>query len=215
MFMKAHVNRVSIGLVMCLVAALTVGCGTVTASQPVTGRGTTATGDTSQPPGTAVQGSAAAVQGSPAAIHGSPAAIPASRRPDGIGAPPGCQNAAPGGPILLITLASNGKAYCVRVGERVVVQLRSTLSSRWQPPVASSSVLRPIPSGALSFIEGLTEGWFAGARRGQAFITSVQPCRVLNEANGDLQPASSVPTSHPVRICAAEPRFSVMIVVVS
>jgi hypothetical protein len=112
-------------------------------------------------------------------------------------------------------MAGNGKTYCLRVGERVVVQLRRTLSGRWLAPLASSNALRPVPNGELPLIAGLTEGWFAGARPGQAFITSVQPCRVLSEANGDLQPASSVPTSHPIRICAAEPRFSVLIVVVS
>jgi hypothetical protein len=202
------VNRVSIGLVTCLVAALAAGCGTVTASQPVTGGGTTAAGHTSQAPGTAVQGS-------PTAVHGSPTAVAASRRPANIGAPSGCQSAVPGGPVLLITMAGNGKTYCLRVGERVVVQLRRTLSGRWLVPLASSNALRPIPNGELPLIAGLTEGWFAGARPGQAFITSVQPCRVLNEANGDLQPASSVPTSHPIGICAAEPRFSVLIVVVS
>ena len=209
-------NRVSIGLVTCLVAAVTAGCGTVTASQPVTGGPTTAAGQTGQAPGTAVHGSPAAVHGSPTAVHGSPTAVAASRRPAGIGAPSGCQSAVPGGPVLLITMAGNGKSYCVRVGERVVVQLRRTLSARWLAPLASSNALRPVPNGELPLIAGLTEGWFAGARPGQAFITSVQPpCRVLNEAAGDLQPASSVPTSHPIGICAAEHRFSVLIVVVS
>jgi hypothetical protein len=202
-------NRVSIGLATCLVAAVTAGCGTVTASQPAAGGSTATARHAGQVP-------ASAVHGSPTTVNGSPAPVAASRRPPSVGAPPSCQSAVPGAPILLITMAGNGKSYCVRVGERVVVQLHGTLSGRWRVPLASSNVLRPVPNGEPSLIAGLTEGWFAGARPGQASITSVQPpCRIVSQAKGDIEPASSLPASHPIGVCMPEHRFSVLIVVLS
>jgi hypothetical protein len=180
---------------------VTVGCGTVTASQPVTGSHTTAGGHTGQGTATSTRG---------------PASTPlASSRPS-TGAPFGCQGAAAGGQILSITMASNGKTYCARVGEQVVVRLRGTLSSPWLQPLASSSVLTSVPNGELSLVAGLTEGWFAGARPGQASITSVRPpCQVAIPRKPELEPGFPVPESYPLRFCAPERRFSVVIVVMS
>jgi hypothetical protein len=122
-----------------------------------------------------------------------------------------------GGPILLVTMAGNGKTYCARVGEQVVVQLRGTLSSQWLVPLASSTVLRAVPNSGLSLIAGLTEEWFAAARPGQVLITSVRPpCQVsIPQWKPGLEPAFPVPKVYPLRLCAPQHRFSVSIVVVS
>jgi len=193
--------RVSTGLAACLVAGVTAGCGTVTASQPVTGGHATAGGHAGPATATATRG---------------PAGTPPASSRTSAGAPSGCRGAAAGGQILSITMASNGKTYCARLGEQVVVRLRGTLSSPWLRPLASSSVLTSVPNGELSVVAGLTEGWFAGVRPGQVFITSVRPpCQVAIPRKGDLEPGFPVPESYPLRYCAAEPRFSVLIVVVS
>jgi hypothetical protein len=199
-------NRVPIGLATCLVAAVTVGCGTVTASQPVTGAATTAAGHAGQTPRTATRGPAQARPTSPG---------PTSPRPAGTGVPPGCQGAAPGGPILLITTAGNGKTYCVRVGDQVEVQLQGTRSSPWLEPLASSNVLRPVPNGQLSPVAGLTEKWFAGARPGQVFITSIRPpCQgLVMFRKAELEPAYPLPKLYSLRSCTPERRFSVVIMV--
>ena len=54
-----------------------------------------------------------------------------------------------------ITQADNGKTVCARVGDTVSVLLRSNNSSRWLPPLASSSALQPTPNGAASLVRGL------------------------------------------------------------
>jgi hypothetical protein len=199
-------NRMPIGLAACLIAAVTAGCGTVTSSQAVTGgpgMAPGATGQAGHTPGTARYGPAGA--------------RPASTGPAGGGALAGCQGPAPAGQSLLITTASNGKTYCVRVGQQVDVQLRGTRSSPWLGPLASSNVLTAVPNGELSLVAGLTEEWFAGARPGQVIITSVRPpCRVsMPQWKTGIQPAFPVPKSYPLRFCAPEHRFSVSIIVVS
>ena len=148
-------NRMSIGLATLFAAAVTAGCGTVTASQPAADGNPTA-GHTGQTPATATHGAASA----------SPAATGALAR---------CNGAAPSGQLLVITMAGNGETYCMRVGGPVEVQLRGTRSSPWLQPLASSSVLTPVPTGELSLVGGLTEGRFAGVRAGQVLITSIRP----------------------------------------
>jgi hypothetical protein len=190
-------NRMSTGLAILLVAAVTAGCGTVTASQPVAGGPTTA-GHTGQTPAAASRGSA-------------------STRPTATGTLAGCHGAAPGGQLLVITMAGNGKTYCMRVGQQVEVQLRGTSSSQWLAPLASSSVLKPAPNGELSLIAGLTEGRFVGARAGQALITSIRPpCKgAIGYSKPKVEPAFPLPTLYPLRSCAPDSRFSVTLVVVS
>ena len=130
----------------------------------------------------------------------------------------GCQGAVPAGPAvqtLVITLAGDGKTYCVRVGDKVRVDLRSTDNNSWLQPLVSSSALIPIPDGANSLIEGLTAGSFAAVRPGQALVTSVRPpCQVtISASKGDLQPADPVPEAYPLRFCAPGHRFSASIIV--
>jgi hypothetical protein len=124
--------------------------------------------------------------------------------------PSGCQSAA-----SLITQADNGKTYCVRVGDTVAVFLQSNEASLWLQPLASGSVLKPVPNGAASLVKGATEGSFTAVRTGQVLVTSVRPpCQVaLSAGKGDLQPADPVPRSYPLRFCPPGQRFSVSIIV--
>ena len=183
-------HRISAGLATCLVAAVTVGCGTAQAGQPGS------QGHTNAP-----------------ATAGSPGQQPGSRLASG------CQGGVPAGPAvqtLVITLAANGKTYCVRVGGKLRVDLRSTDTSSWLQPLASSSALVPIPDVANSLVKGLTAGLFAAVRPGQAFVTSVRPpCHVtISAGKGDLQPADPVPAAYPLRFCAPGHRFGASIIVV-
>ncbi len=190
-------NRMSIGLATLFVAAVTAGCGTVTASQPAVGGNPTA-GHTGQTPATATHG-------------------PASAAPAGTAMPAGCNGAAPSGQLLVITMAGNGKTYCMRVGEQVEVQLRGTRSSPWLQPLASSSVLTPVPTGELSLVAGLTEGRFAGVRAGQVLITSIRPpCPgSTGYSKNYAQPIGPLPKVYPLKACAPDSRFGVSLVVVS
>lgn len=187
-------NIRSSGAAACLLAAVTAGCGTVTAS-PSGG------GPTPTEPG--VHATASATAAKPSRAPGTPSA--------GTGLPSSCQQPAGGA----LTLASNGKTYCVRVGERFVVYLRGTVSSPWLAPLASSNVIVGVPDGALSLVAGLTGGSFAGARPGRVLITSIRPpCAVIIEKN-EAQPKGPVPKTYPLRSCVPERRFSVSIIVVS
>jgi hypothetical protein len=187
-------NIRSSGVAACLLAAVTAGCGTVTASP--SGGGPTPTG-----PG--VHATASATAAKPSRAPGTPSA--------GTGIPTSCQPPAGGA----LTLASNGKTYCVLIGEHFVVYLRGTVSSPWLAPLASSNVIVGVPDGALSLVAGLTAGSFAGARPGRVLITSIRPpCGVIIDKNEAL-PKGSVPKTYPLRSCVPEQRFSVSIIVVS
>jgi hypothetical protein len=165
-------NFRSSGLVACLLAAATAGCGTATASSPAGGAQTTA---------------------SP--LHATSCPHPA-------------------GDVL--TLASSGKTYCVKVGEKFDVYLRGTVASRWLVPLASSDAIRPVPNGALSLVAGLTGASFAGARPGQVFITSLRPpCAGAITQKNEAEPAFPLPKTYPLHACAPQRRFSVTVIVVS
>src|SRR5487761_1148076 len=142
-------HRISAGLATCLIAAATVGCGTAHAGQP----------------------------GSPGHT-GAPATAGNPGQQPGVRSASGCQGAALAGSAaqtLVITLAGNGKTYCVRGGGKLSVDLRSTDNHSWLPPLVSSGALVPIPDGANSLVKGLTAGLFAAVRPGQALVTSVRP----------------------------------------
>ena len=191
-------NIRSSGVAACLLAAVTAGvtagCGTVTASP--SGGGPT-------PTGTGVHATASATPAKPSQAPGTPSA--------GTGVPSGCQQLAGG----VLTLASNGKTYCVRVREHFAVYLRGTVSSPWLAPLPSSNVIVGYPDGALSLVAGLTGGSFAGARPGRVLITSIRPpCGMIIDKN-EAQPKFPVPKVYPLRSCAPERRFSVSIIVVS
>ena len=198
-------NRITIGFTACLVAAVTAGCGTVTASQPGTGGHTVAPGTTPETaPGTAGHGSARARLASTG-----PASSTGLRT---------CQDSVAAGQTLLITTASNGKTYCVRAGGQVEVQLRGSAASMWLEPLASSNVLTPVPNGELSLVAGLTEAFFAAARTGQVLITSVRPPCQFDTSQwreGGLEPDNPVPKTYPLLFCAPAHRLSVTILVIS
>lgn len=170
-----------------LLAALVTGCATAPASSPG--------------PGTHTTGSAAPAAGqtqSPSVVT----ATTATRS--------GCQRLAGG----TLTLASNGRTYCLRVGQHLSVYLRGTVASRWLVPRVSGNALVGAPNGALSLIAGVTGASFRAARPGRVLITSVRPpCQVAIPAKNEAEPASSVPTTYPLRSCAPSRRFSVVIVV--
>jgi hypothetical protein len=189
-------HRLVASLAICLATTVIVGCGTVTASGP----GPTA----HSTPGSTARSTAPAAPAAPAS-------------PAGAQVPSGCQGPAPAAAAtLVITLAGNGKTYCVRVGGKLRVDLRSTDASSWLPPLTSSGVLVPVPDGANSLVKGLTAGSFAAVRPGRALLTSVRPpCEVkIPVGKGDLQPADPVPQAYPLRLCGPGHRFSASVVVV-
>jgi hypothetical protein len=99
--------------------------------------------------------------GKPAQTPGAPAAS--------TGAPADCLR------TTTISLAGNGKTYCFRVGQKLDVFLRGTLASMWQEPQVTGNVLRGVPNGELSLVEGLTGASYATVRPGRAVLTSVRP----------------------------------------
>jgi hypothetical protein len=179
----------------CQLVATTVGCGTVTASQP----------------GGGAHPAASAVRATANATAGAPSRAPGVSNP-GTGAGSGCQHPA----ARVLTLASNGKTYCARVGEKFDVYLRGTLASRWLIPLASSDLIKPVPNGALSLIAGLTGESFAGVRPGQVLITSVRlPCSGPVMQKSEALPKGPVPRTYRLVACAPQHRFIVSIIVVS
>jgi hypothetical protein len=187
-------HRISAGLATCLVAAVTVGCGTVQAAQP----------------GSATHTAAPATAGTTSGQPGAPTAGGASAR-----TPSGCRGAGPAVKTLVITLAGNGKTFCVRAGGKLSVYLRSADSHLWLRPLASSSALVPKPNPAGTLARGVTGASFAAARPGQALVTSVRPpCQTTIPAKGELEPAFPLPGTYPLRFCAPGHRFSASIIVV-
>ena len=187
------------GLAACLLAAVTAGCGTVTASS---------SGGGAHPTVTAGQATASAAHATASATKQSqaPGAVHASS-----GARSGCQHLANDSTL---TLASNGRTYCVGVGEHFNVYLRGTQASRWLVPVASSNAIVGAPNGAMSLIAGLTGASFAGARPGQVLITSVRPpCAGSIAGKNEFEPADPLPKTYPLHECAPQRRFSVTVIV--
>ena len=184
-------NRMTLWPATCLVAVVIVGCGTVVASSSAGG---------AHPAVSAVHASAVSAQQSQAA-----SALNAS-----VSARTACRHPANG----VLTLASNGKTYCVKVGEKFSVYLRGTVASRWLVPLASSDVIKPVPNGALSLIAGLTGESFAGVRPGQVLITSLRPpCAGPITQKNEFEPSDVLPRVYPLRVCAPKRRFSVTVIV--
>ena len=189
------------GLAACLLAAVTAGCGTVTASS---------SGGGAHPTVTAGQATASAAHATASATKQSqaPGAVHASS-----GARSGCQHLANDSTL---TLASNGRTYCIGVGEHFNVYLRGTQASRWLVPVASSNAIVGAPNGAMSLIAGLTGASFAAARPGQVFITSVRPpCAGSIAQKNELEPAFPLPKTYPLHACSPQRRFIVTVIVLS
>jgi hypothetical protein len=196
------VNFRSSAVAACLLAVTAAGCGTVTASSSAGGPHTTTAPPAGRTASASATATATATKQSPA-----PGIVNAST-----GAPAGCQHPAGG----VLTLASNGKTYCIKVGQKFDVYLRGTVASRWLAPLASSDVIKPTPNGALSLIAGLTGASFAGARPGRVFITSLRPpCAGAITQKNEAEPAFPLPKTYPLHACAPQRRFIVTVIVLS
>jgi hypothetical protein len=190
--------RISAGLVTCLAAAVTVGCGTVPA--PYSGSGV----HTAVPAKTADHGT------QPGASTAGPASA---------GSSSGCQSPAPTGThkptakTLVLTLAGNAKTYCVRVGDRLRVDLRGTNSDPWLRPLASGDALVPIPGAVMA--GAVTSASFAAVQPGRVIMTSVRPpCQVaVPSGKNELEPADPLPRVYPLKSCPPGTRFSALVIV--
>ena len=190
--------RMSAWLVTCLAAAVTVGCGTMPAPHPGSGA------DAAVPATTATHGTQPG-----ASTAGSASALPSS----------GCQSTAsavtrqPTAETLVITLAGNAKAYCVRVGGRLRVDLRGTDSDPWLRPLASGDALVPIPGAVTA--GAVTSASFAAVQPGRVTMTSVRPpCQVaVPSGKNELEPAFPLPKVYPLKSCPPGHRFSVLVIV--
>lgn len=189
--------RISAGLVICLAAVATVGCGAVPASS---------------------SGSRASAVPAKTASGAAQAAAPIAG-PTSAGSSSGCQSAAragtgePAAKTLVITLAGNAETYCVPVGDRLRVDLRGTASDPWLRPLASGDALVPIPGAVTAGT--ITSALFAAVQPGRVTITSVRPpCRVaVPPRKNELEPASPLPTAYSLTSCPPSTRFSTLVIV--
>jgi hypothetical protein len=194
----ARMLRISTGLVICLAAAVIVGCGTVPA--PHSGSGTLA----------AVPAKTANHSTQAGALTAGPAAA---------GSSSGCQSPAsagthePAARTLVITLAGNAKAYCVRVGDKLRVDLRGTDSDPWLRPLVSGDALVPVPGAVTA--GAVTSASFAAVQPGRVTMTSVRPpCQVaVPSGKNELEPAFPLPKAYPLKSCPSGHRFSVLVIV--
>jgi hypothetical protein len=137
----------------------------------------------------------------------------------GSGASSGCTSAAPAGTrepaarTLVITLAGNAETYCVRVGDRLRVDLRGTASNPWLRPLASGDALVPVPGAVTA--GAVTSASFAAVLPGRVTMTSVRPpCQVtVLSGKNELEPAFPLPRVYPLKSCPPGHRFSVLVIV--
>ena len=181
---------ISAAIAACAIAAVAVGCGSVRAPRA----------------GAAAHPAASAQARGPTTKPGGPA-----------GAASGCAGVAPArraGATVVITLAGNGKTYCVRVGDPLRVDLRAPGPGAWLRPLVSGSALVPVKDAVPTPALGVTSASFAALRPGQVIMTSVRlPCHIAIGAKGGLEPAFPLPKIYPLRFCAPGHRFSVWIIV--
>ena len=181
---------ISAAIAACAIAAVAVGCGSVRAPRA----------------GAAAHPAASARAGGPTTNPGGPA-----------GAASSCAGVAPArraGATVVITLAGNGKTYCVRVGDTLRVDLRAPGPGAWLRPLVSGSALVPVKDAVPTPALGVTSASFAALRPGQVIMTSVRlPCHIAIGAKGGLEPAFPLPKIYPLRFCAPGHRFSVWVVV--
>jgi hypothetical protein len=189
--------RIPARLVICLAAAVMVGCGTVPAPQSGSGAHT------------AVPANASNHGTQPGASTTGPASV---------GSSSGCQSPAPAGThepaaTTVVTLAGNAETYCVRVGDRLRVDLRGTESDPWLRPLVSGDSLVPIPgvvtTGAVTSVS------FAAVQPGRVTMTSVRPpCQVaVPSGKNELEPGFPLPKAYPLKSCPAGHRFSALVIV--
>ena len=185
--------RVSAGLTICLAAVATGGCGTVPAPHSASGAHTAVPAK--------------------ATNHGTQPGV-STAGPASAGLSSGCQS--PAGrtaKTLVITLAGNAETYCLRVGDKLHVDLRGTDSAAWLRPLVSSNELVPIPGDVMA--KGVTGASFAAVQPGRVIVTSVRlPCQVaVPTAKSELEPGFPLPTVYPLRSCPPGHRFSALVIV--
>ena len=186
--------RISAGLVICLAAAVTVGCGTVPAPHPGSGAHT-------------VVPAKATNRGiQPDVSTAGPAGTASS----------GCQSPVPArstARTLVITIAGNAETYCVRVGDKLRVDLRGTASNPWLRPLASGDALVPIPGAVTA--GAVTSASFAAVLSGRVTMTSVRPpCQIaVPSRKNELEPAFPLPTVNALKSCPPGHRFSALVIV--
>ena len=190
--------RISAGLVICVAAAVTVGCGTVPALDSGSGAHTAVPVKT--------------------ANHGT-RPVASAAQPASDGSSSGCKSAAPAGTrgptakTLVITLAGNAETYCVRVGDRLRVDLRGTAPDPWLRPLASGDALVPVPGAVTA--GAVTSASFAAVLPGRVTMTSVRPpCQVaVPSREHALEPAFPLPRVYPLTSCPLGHRFSALVIV--
>jgi hypothetical protein len=138
--------------------------------------------------------------------------------PLGIRVRPGCRDAAvarPAGRTVVVTLAGNGKTYCVRVDDTLRVYLPATGTGRWQQPLVSGGGAVVTAPGAGYTPTGGTRGSFAAVRPGRVIMTSVlSPCQYTVQVWKNVaEPAEPLPTAYAHRECPPDHRFSALILV--
>jgi len=186
----------SAGVAAFAVAAFAVGCGTAPAASPPRTAPATTPARTAKPAQSDV----------------------AADGPRGVRGRRGCQGAATAGPddrTIVITLAGNGKRYCVRVGATLRVFLRTGGTSQWLQPLVSGGGAVVTAPGAASAAAGGTLGSFDAVRPGRAVVTSVlPPCQYMVPVRKNLfEPADPLPTAYVRRACPPDHRFGALIIV--
>ena len=161
-------------------------------------------------------------------LHTAPAPTPASVKPGqsgiaaagplGVRVRPACRGAATAGPAgrtIVITLAGNGKTYCVRAGDTLRVYLPARGTSQWRQPLVSGGSAVVTAPGAGSTPAGGTRGSFAALRPGRVIMTSVlSPCQYTVPVwKNVIEPANPLPTAYVHRECPPDHRFSALIIV--
>lgn len=185
----------SAGVAACAAAALAVGCGTSPVADPLR------TAPAPTPPRTVQPGRSDIAADGPLGVRARPHCL-------------GATTAGPAGRTIVITLAGNGKRYCVRVGDSLRVFLRGRGTGPWLQPLVSGGTLVTAP-GATTTPAGVTQGLFTAVRPGQAIMTSVlSPCQytVLMHKNV-FEPADPLPRANIRRACPPDHRFSALIIV--
>jgi hypothetical protein len=183
----------SAGVVVCAVAAFAAGCGTARVAEPA---------HSAPAPTRTVRPGQSDI---------------AADGPLGVRARPGCQSATagPASRTVVITLAGNGKRYCVRAGDKLLVSLAARGTSRWQQPLVSGGGAVVTAPGAASTPAGGTLGSFAAVRSGQVTVISgLPPCQyTVPVRKNAFEPADPLPTTHLRRSCPPDHRFSALIIV--
>ena len=184
------------GMAACAVAAFAVGCGTAPVVDPLY------TAPAPTPARTVNPGQSGI----------------AAAGPLGVRVRPGCRGAATAGPAgrtIVLTLAGNGKRYCVRVGDTLRVFLRASGTSQWLQPLVSGGGSVVTAPDATSTPAGGTRGSFAAVRPGQAIMTSVlPPCQYTVPVwKNVFEPADPLPTTYTRRVCPPDHRFDALIIV--